>query len=711
MGTEPAVPARVDALALGRLLRPRSVAVVGASDVTTSVGGAPLALLDRFGFAGEVYPVSPSRDAIGARACLHSIDDLPRGVDAAILAIPRAAVPGALEALSRRGVGGAVVFSSGYAETGPEGAEDQRALAAFARAHGLALAGPNCLGLVNFVDRVPLTFGDASPNRRVRPRGLAIVAQSGAMTLALTYAAMAKDVTVTYAVSTGNEAVVGIEDYLDALADDDATAAVAMLVEQIRRPGEFLAAARRARERGREVLVVHLGRGERARAASLTHTGALAGDYTVTRAALAAEGVVVLESIDELIDLADVVTKCPAPRGRGIGVVTDSGAMKTFSIDVGDALGLSLATLGEDATRALGVELPAFAVAENPVDITATGLNDPSLYARAASVLLDAPEVAGVVLAVMPGSPLQGAQQVGALVPAIAGAAKPVLYAIMGGDCPLPEENVLAILDADVALFRSPERALRALGHLVDLVEAARALDAREPARPGVALHLGDGGPPSEHAAKALLAGVGIAVPAGRRVGDLGDAREAAAALGYPVVLKVSSPDVVHKAAVGGVAVVAEPSALASAYDGLLARVRRAAPEARVEGVLVEEVLSGGVEAIVSARRDPTWGVVAVVGSGGAAVESARDVAVVGAAAGRAEVRRALEGLELARALSGGAVPLDVEALVTMVSVLARTLEASDELDEIELNPVLVREAGRGVVALDAVIVPRARSL
>ncbi len=281
MGTEPASAGRVDPVALARLLRPRSVAVVGASDVATSVGGAPLALLERFGYPGEVYPVSPSRDAIGERACRHSIDELPVGVDAAILAIPRAAVPGALEALVRRGVGGAVVFSSGYAETGPEGATDQRALADFAREHGLALAGPNCLGLVNFGDRVPLTFGDAAPNRRVRPRGLAVVAQSGAMTLALTYAAMAKDVTVTYAVSTGNEAVIGVEDYLDALVDDDATAAVAMLVEQIRRPAAFLAAARRARERGVSVLLVALGRGERARRVAHPHRrpgGRLRGD-------------------------------------------------------------------------------------------------------------------------------------------------------------------------------------------------------------------------------------------------------------------------------------------------------------------------------------------------------------------------------------------------------------------------------------------------
>lgn len=708
MATESAPRARVDPVTLGRLLRPRSVAVVGASDVATSVGGAPLVLLERFGFTGEVYPVSPSRESIGGRTCLHSIDELPEGVDAAILAIPRAAVPEALEALVRRGVGGAVVFSSGYAETGPEGADDQSALAAFAREHGLALAGPNCLGLVNFVDRVPLTFGDASPNRRTRPRGLGIVAQSGAMTLALTYAAMAKDVTVTYAVSTGNEAVIGIEDYLDALVDDDATAVVAMLVEQIRQPGEFLAAARRARERGVEVIVVHLGRGERARRASITHTGALAGDYAATRAVLSAEGVVVLESIDELIDLADVLTKCPTPRGRGIGLVTDSGAMKTFSLDLGDAWGLSLATLSEGATRALTAELPPFAVAENPVDITASGLNDPSLYARATTVLLDAPEVAGVVLAVMPGSPLQGAQQIGALVPAIAGAPKPVLYTIMGGDCALPEENVLTILNADVALFRSPERALRALGRLVDLGEAGRARAAREPAAPGVALRVGDGAPMSERAAKGLLAQVGIAVPASRLVGDLAGARDAAAALGYPVVLKVSSADIVHKAAIGGVAVVGEPSDLALSFDRLLARVRASAPGARVEGVLVEEALSGGAEAIVSARRDPAWGVITVVGSGGGTVESIRDVAVVGAAAGRAEVRRALEGLRLAGTLVGGDVVLDVEALVTTVTVLARTLEASDELDEIELNPVLVRAEGCGVVALDAVIVPRA---
>ncbi|MDE3064468.1 MAG: CoA-binding protein [Acidobacteriota bacterium] len=479
----------------------------------SSIGGAPLVLLERFGYRGEVHLVSRSRTEVNGRACVASIEELPHGVDAAILAIPNAGLAQAIEACGRAGVGGAIAFSSGYAEVGDEGAAQQLAMAQTASAYDLALAGPNCLGLINFVDGVPLTFGDASPNRRAEGPGLAILAQSGAMSLALTYAAMAQDINVSYAISTGNEAVLGVEDYLDAILAESSTRAVALLVEQIRRPAEFLALATRARDRGVALCVLHLGRDPRARAASVSHTGAITGDQDYLRAALRREGVLFIDSLDGLIDTASVLVKCPIPRTAGTAVLTDSGAAKTFALDVSHDLGLAMPDLAPGTSERLRVELPAFAVPSNPADITAMGLNDPSLYARVAGVLLGADEIGCLVLSVMPGSEEQGAQQIDALLPTLVSADKPVVYAIMGGESPIAPANRLKILDAGLPLFRSPERALAAVKNLMTF--AGRIGDTSRESAPAPP-SLPDLGPLdalNEHAAKSILSRAGLRTP------------------------------------------------------------------------------------------------------------------------------------------------------------------------------------------------------
>jgi len=700
--------------ALERLVRPRSVAIVGASDEPASIGGAPLVLLERFGYEGDVHLVSRSRREIRGRACVASIEELPFGVDAAILAIPKAGVADAVEQAGRRGVGGVVVFSSGYGELDAAGAAAERALATSAARHGIALAGPNCLGLVNFADGVPLTFGDVAPNRRPGGPGVAIVAQSGAMSLALTYAAMAQDTSVTYAISTGNEAVLGVEDHLRLVIADERTRAVVMLVEQIRRPAEFLALAREAREREVTVCVLHTGRGERAKAASLTHTGAIAGDQDVLRSVLGREGVLFVDSLDGLVDTAGVIARQGLPHADGVAFMTDSGAAKTFAIDVCEAEGAALPELGEATLAKLAGELPAFATASNPVDITAMGLNDPSLYARVASVLLEDDDVGTLVVSAMPGSELQGTEQVEALLPTLAAARKPVVYTIMGGDCPIPERNRLLILDASVPLFRSPERALRAARDLASAARAARAAAsrARAPRARDVA-PLGAGGPGTaagtivgELEAKAMLAAAGIESPPSRLVTSPAGARDAARELGCPVVVKISSPDITHKSDAGGVAFVHAPEDAAEAYSAVLAAVSASRPDARVDGVLVERVVSDGVEMLLGARRDPAWGPYLVVGLGGVWTEILGDATVVAADADRDEIADAIAGLRGAAVLRGarGSRPRDVHALLGAAELVAALLRCSPGVAEIEINPLLVRAEGDGVVALDAVV-------
>lgn len=676
-----------------------------------SIGGAPLSLMERFGYAGDVHCVSRTRAKINERVCVESIDDLPYGVDALILAIPKAGVADAIAAAGRRGVGGAVVFSSGYAEAGPDGAAEQLELASAAAAHDLALAGPNCLGLINFLDSVPLTFGDASPNRRHGGPSLAIISQSGAMSLALTYAAMAQDISLSYTISTGNEAVLGIEDYLGVILEEEGIRAVALLIEQIRRPAEFIELARIARRRGVALCVLHTGRGARAQASSLSHTGAIAGDQEVMRAVLGREGVLFIDSLDELIDTVCVVVKCPTPSAYGVAFMTDSGAAKTYAIDVSDDIGLLLPELTPPTLATLSEVLPAYAMVSNPVDITAMGLNDPRLYARVAATLLDDDEVGCLVVSSMPGSLVQGTQQVDALLPVLVAADKPVIYTIMGGESPLPPENRLRILDAGLALFRSPERALRAARNVTRRARTLNEGASRPAARkfPALQFDASEGTYISEYTAKVLLSQTGVRVPSGELAIDVHSALVSAARLGYPVVVKVVSAQITHKSDVGGVIVVADEAELISAHARMCARISESRPDAVIDGFLVEEVVGGGVEMIIGARRDAAWGDVVLIGLGGVWADLMDDHVVLAADAHPREILSGIESLRGSATLRGarGGAMSDVDALVDAVQLIGSTLRVTPHVVEIEVNPLVVLASGEGVVALDALIVTR----
>ncbi|HTV12076.1 MAG TPA: acetate--CoA ligase family protein [Acidimicrobiales bacterium] len=704
--TDTGRPSNGTAPCLSRLLHPKSVAIVGASDDPASIGGAPLALMERFGYAGEVHLVSRTRSEVRGLPCAPSVDDLPEGIDVAILAVPKPGALPALEAAGRRGVGGVIVFSAGYGEVDAAGLAEQEALAAAAREYQIALAGPNCLGLVNFSEGAPLTFGDVRPNRRPGRPGIAIIAQSGAMSLGLTYAAQAQDITVNYAISTGNEAALGVEDYLGAVLEDSSTRAVALLVEQIRRPDEFRALAVTARELGVALCVLHAGQGEKARAATKSHTGAIAGDQGALRAVLEREGVLFAASLDALIDSAGLLSRARLPATKGVGLMTDSGAVKTLAIDVCESIGLPLAELSRATLENLANELPPFAIASNPTDITAMGLNDPSLYRRALEVLLGDEGVGTVVVCTMPGSERQGRDQLSALLPAIEVADKPVVYTVMGGAWPLPEANQLAIWDAGAPLFRSLDRALHAVRDLVAVAGARQAAGARVAPRAMPPL-LADGVPRiTEVWAKKLLSQSGLRVPRSELAATCEHALKAADRVGYPVVLKVQSPEIVHKSDVGGVAIVGSGAELATSFDQMVKEVSTRCPGARLDGILVEEAVQGGTEVIVGARRDPAWGGYIVIGLGGVWAEVLHDTVIVPQDADRSEIASAVASLRAFPVLSGGRgqPERDVGALIDTVELVAAIFRATPKVVELEVNPLAVLGQGRGTVALDALI-------
>lgn len=690
---------------LVRLLRPASVALVGASDKPGALGTAVLANLVRAGYAGAIHLINPKRAEIGGRPCLPAVEALPEGVDAAVLAIPRAAVVETVRALAARRVGAAVIFSAGFAEGGAEGLAEQRAIARIAQDADMVVAGPNCLGCVNFVDGVPLSFVEFPPTRLAGRPGIGIVSQSGAMAAVLAVTLLGRDLGLSYAISTGNEAASGVEDYVDHLVDDPGTRVVAMIVEQFRKPARFLAAAERARAAGKPVVLLHPGRGEAARRSAATHTGALAGDYEVMRITVERAGVSVVRTLEELGDVAELLLRCPPVGAGGTAVVTESGAYKALTLDLAEDVGLSLPPLADADSPALRAALPDFVPVSNPADLTAQALVDPGLYGRVLEALLGDARVAAIVLGIIQTDAATCAHKLPPILDAIRALrpGKPVVFAGLDEGAAVPAGYIAGLRALAVPYFPSCERVVRALATVTRRSEIRAGRAAPAPLPPGFAAGLV--GTVPEYRAKALLAPLGVPVPAGRMATTRAEAEAAAGELGYPVVLKAQSAALSHKSDAGGVIVgLGDAPALAEGWDRLAENLARHRPGLALDGVLVERMGARGVELIVGGRNDPDWGPVVLVGFGGVQAEVTRDVRLLppdlDGAAIVAEIRR-LRGAPL---LDGfrGAPCCDVAAVARIAAAVGRLLRGEPRIREIDLNPVVVDAAG--AVALDALI-------
>ncbi len=683
-----------------RLMRPRSIAIVGVSPQPGSPGGGVLDNLERFGYGGDIHLVSRSRGEVKGRPCVASIDDLLEGIDTALLTIPRAAIEEAVSACARRAVGAVIIFAAGFAEAGGEWKAAQERIAAVARDAGMALCGPNCLGIMNYVDGIPLTFSPQQPTRPPTAPSLSIVAQSGGLSSILRTALIAKDVPVAFAVSTGNEAVLGLEDYLEFLLDDAMTRVITVFAEQIRRPQRFLALAARAREAGKAIVLLHPGRSAAARAAAQSHTGALAaGDHAVMRALVAREGVIAVDGLDELIDVSELVARYPNVPAAGPAVLTDSGAFKGMTLDLADAVGLELPPLSPATADTLKVELPDFMEPGNPLDLTAQGILDLGLYARTLKPLFADMAFGSVFVApIVSANSAFTAAKIAAILNAVAGAGKPAILGLLGDEVALPPGAVEKVRATGIPLFRSPERGLRALARVTAHARAAARTRTWPPAMAAPALS-GTGVLP-EHVAKSYLAGLGIPVPNGAMAHDLAAAQATAAQIGYPVALKLQAAALPHKSDAGGV------------MRGMHQSVLGHHPGIAIDGVLVEAMAKGGLEMIVGARRDPDWGPVVVVGLGGIWAEALQDILVLPPDLDGSELGAALKTLKAAPLFEGtrGAPARDVTALIDVVGRIGSLVRARPEITEVEINPLAVFERGAGVLALDALIVVQERA-
>ena len=693
---------------IDRLLRPKSVAVVGASDRHGALGATLLNNLVQYEFAGDIYPVNPKREEIAGLKCYPTVNDIPEGVDCAVIAIPRPFVLQTVRDLAERGCGAVVIYSAGFSEAGEEGMRDQLELGEISRKYGMVIEGPNCLGCTNYVTRVPLTFVETnmqSPPKGARAVGIA--SQSGALAAVLATVLHPRGCYVSTSVSTGNEAASGVEDYVNWLVDDEDTHVIAMYVESLRRPAAFVEAAKRARAAGKPIVMLHPGKSSKAQESAATHTGAMAGDYALMKAKLGREGVIFADTLEELGDITEIALRCKSLPGANMAVLGESGALRGLAFDIAEDIGLDLIHLDDDNSPKLRALLPDFVPVSNPTDITALGLSEPEIYTKLLSALLDDDRIGSVVASIIQSDPITSKIKFPAIIKVLEDGTftKPLVFAGVDEGATVPQEYIDGLRSVGIPWFPSTERAYRAIARLAELSKRDLTDNSLEPVVvPGLDA---EKGVIPEYKAKELLGPLGISFPPSKFAATAEDAAAAAEEIGYPVVLKAQAAALGHKSDAGGVILKLDSAeAVKAAFDQMYKNVAAYDASITLDGVLVEKMGKMGMEMIVGAKGDPQWGPVVLVGFGGVTAEILKDVVLVTPDMSKDAVVEKLLGLKQAALLKGyrGSPELDVDALAALVVEMGRIMAGNPGIREIDLNPVIVHPKGEGVVALDALM-------
>lgn len=691
---------------LRRLLAPRSVAVVGVSAEATSFGARTIANLR--GFAGDVFAVNPkyAGGELHGYPCVGSIDDLPVAIDSVVLCMPRPGVLPSLEMAAARGVGGLTIYASGFGETDlPERAIEEEALRLRARALGVPLLGVNCLGFVNHVTRVGATFMPDYYKMTAPAGGVGVVSQSGALGYALMQAAE-RGFAMCHMATAGNSTDLDICDLAAFQLAMPECRSIALAVEGLRDGRRLIELGEMARAAGKPIVVLKLGRGETGARAAMSHTGSMAGATAAWSAAFRRAGMLEVEDFDALLETAGFMAKAPPPRARGVGIATPSGGAGILAADHAEYQGLALPQPAPATEAVLRSAIPDFGSPRNPCDLTAQVATNPAMFDACMNAMLADPQYAVVVMPVVYHNPATTPLRMAAMAPLAAAAGKPICIAW------IPESlegagPVAVDASGSLSLFRSMRRLMKAIALWLQWHDGQPATGAiTDQARAAAA-----GLPPGavtlmEAEAKHAFAAAGLPAMPDARAATAAAAVAAADRLGYPVVLKLDSPDVAHKTEVGGVALnLADAAATTAAFAAIMDGARRHAPEARVDGVLVQRMAARGPELILGARQDPQFGTTLLVGLGGVQAELWKDVALDIAPVSAARAEAMLRSLKSFPLLDGfrGAAKVDLAALAEAIACFSAFAAAiGPRLEEMEINPLVCLTDGP--VALDGLM-------
>jgi acyl-CoA synthetase (NDP forming) len=710
---------------IGKLLWPKTVAVVGASSDLKGLRGRILRTMLDHPFKGTIYPVSRSADEVQGRKAYKSVADVPEPVDLAILIIPAEFIPDELDRCGRAGVKAAVILSSGFAEEpGGEGARMQAAIRASAQRYDMAVTGPNTEGFANIAAALCPTFSPAMdisagaimPKQPLGKGQVSVISHSGGIGFAFFDRAKERNLAFRHIVTTGNEAALEVSDLLDYMIDEGGTDVFLLLLEDIKTPEKFRRAAEKALKAGKPLIVAKIGQTEPGRRAVASHTAALAGSHAAYRAIFQHYGVFEGTDFEEMIDLAVGFLACgeKLPAGKRMGICTSSGGAGVWMADACVRAGLEVPQIEAETRRQIDALIPSYGTSQNPIDSTAQGVHKMG-YAAFARLAAQSPMIDGVMVVVTARRSAFLADDQQKLLALAKETKKPVFL----WTYTTPSDRSIEIVtEAGYPMFKNADSCARVMNAMADYRALRERLlrstqtESLTPDRKAADALLAASEPVlAEWQARPVLATYGIA---GGETGQLtrsaAEAEAAARKVAGPVAMKVQSADITHKTEAGAVAINVAAIDVAATYERLIANAKRHAPSAHVDGVLIQPMAAPGCEVILGINRDPTWGPLLMVGLGGVLVEALGDVALSPVPIDKDAARTLLARLKGAKLFEAhrGAPAADVDALVALMVRLSQfATDHADDIAEIDLNPVIVHARGRGVSIADALIVRR----
>jgi acyl-CoA synthetase (NDP forming) len=688
------------------------VAIFGASSNPLKIGGRPINNMRIAGYQGRVLPINPMSPEIQGHKSYPSLDEVEGPVDMAIIVVPqeKGLVEPAVRACINKGVKAAIILSSGFAEIDDPGAEAQARIAAAAEEAGLRVMGPNCMGTMNANTGMIATFTSGLVDKGPEAGGISIASQSGAFGAHCYMLAKERGLGLNLWATMGNQCDVEFSDCLAYMAEDPKTEVVMGYIEGIQNPERFQAALAHAQAQKKPVVLMKVGRSDVGAAAAASHTASLAGSDAVFDALLKQYDVYRASSIDEMFDVAYAASFGKFPETPDLGVITVSGGVGVIMADAAEDAGMALPELPQDTQDRMR-DLVPFAGTRNPLDVTAQFINDPSLMNPMYEALLgDGGYQSSICFGTSVGLNEVMMEKILPQLQIVGEKFKDRALALSF----LTRPDMAAKLeDCGFMVFEDPARginALAALHHFGKAFAGAGAKDA-PPAAPGDAPPVSKGAALNETQSKAMLAAYGLPMVDERTVASSAAAAEAANAIGYPVVMKIVSADILHKSEIGGVILnVQDGDAASEAYETLMDRAKQHAPAAHVDGIMVAPMIDDGVETIMGVVRDPVFGPTVMFGLGGVFVEVLKDVTFRVAPFGVDVANEMINEVKGRAMLDGvrGAPPSDIDALADALAKLSVFAAANaDTLETADVNPFLVRPKGKGAVAVDALVIGR----
>jgi len=698
-------------LSFERLFHPRGIAIIGASADLARISGQPIKALKNSGYAGGIYPINPKYKELHGFACYPDVGSITGPCDLALVAVPAPAVAQAIRDCGKAGIPFAVVLTAGFRETGAEGRKLEAELKETVAQSGVRMVGPNCQGMLSVESRVWTVFGSVADETELRAGTVSCAFQSGGFGYAVVNLAEAQGVGFRYCVSSGNEVDITTPELLSAFLDDPGTSLAFAYLEGTPDARRLLEIGRKSLETGKPILIWKAGATDAGVKAAASHTASMTGSYDLYRAAMRQAGLIEVDDVEPIVDIAKLFAQGRLPAGNSIGVLSISGGSGVVFADAAVRGGLTLPSFAPETLARMRKLVPAFGSPQNPADITAAVFNDTSLFSRTLEVVLEDPGLDQLAILIASISGVRAAESARAIAAAAAKTGKPVHVAWSGRHAK-SEEAQAAFDAARVPYVTTPVRLARAAAVLARFAADRRRLLPRQTPRvvaaEGTALPEG-AVTLNEAESKALLRAYGVPVVAEAFVPAGADVAAAASGLEAPYAVKVVSRDVPHKTEAGGVRLGVAREALAEAAAAVVANAARAVPGARIEGVLVSE-MAAGLETLIGVINDEAFGPTVALGLGGVLTEVLKDVTYRVAPFDIETAREMIAELRGARLLEGyrGKPAADREALAeALVAVSNMAAALAPRLKELDINPVFVRPAGQGVAAADALVVLR----